>query len=116
MFGCTTADGFVYQKGYKVTREPTHLEKVEKEMRSVEGLFDVSSVIASGADLLSGVGYDPEKKEVISVAIIISLSLSSLASSLLKDGRIDDSELGKGNWNQTKNSFIIWVKVPLPAL
>ncbi|GKA24719.1 putative serine/threonine/dual specificity protein kinase, catalytic domain-containing protein, partial [Tanacetum coccineum] len=110
MFGCTTADGFVYQKGYKVTREPTHLEKVEKEMRSVEGLFDVSSVIASGADLLSGVGYDPEKKEVISVAIIISLSLSSLASSLLKDGRIDDSELGKGNWNQTKNSFIIWVK------
>ncbi|GKB05911.1 hypothetical protein Tco_0834106, partial [Tanacetum coccineum] len=92
--------------GYKVTREPTRLGKVEKEMRSVEGLFDVGSVIASGADILSRVGYDSENKEVIScmyfcdaVAIIVSLSLSSSVSSLLKDGRIDDSELGKGNWN-----------------
>ncbi|GJX59895.1 hypothetical protein Tco_0291285 [Tanacetum coccineum] len=66
MFGCTTADGFVYQKGYKVTRKPTRLGKVEKEMRSIEGPFDVGSVIASGADLLSRVGYDPENKEVIS--------------------------------------------------
>nr|GEY28352.1 zinc finger CCCH domain-containing protein 29-like [Tanacetum cinerariifolium] len=47
MFGCTAANGFVYQKGYKVTRKPTHLGKVEKEMHSVEGKkgshFDPSS-------------------------------------------------------------------------
>ncbi|GJY02535.1 hypothetical protein Tco_0360687 [Tanacetum coccineum] len=49
-----------------VTKEPARWAKVEKEMRSVEGLFDVGSLIASGADLLRQDDYDPKNKEVIS--------------------------------------------------
>nr|GEZ61737.1 hypothetical protein [Tanacetum cinerariifolium] len=37
---------------------------------------DVGSVIASGADILSRVGYDPENKEVISVISLTRLLLS----------------------------------------
>nr|GEW98882.1 RNA-directed DNA polymerase, eukaryota, reverse transcriptase zinc-binding domain protein [Tanacetum cinerariifolium] len=57
--------------GYKVTREPIRLGKVENEMRSVE-VFDFGCL-----NLISCYFFDV-------VAIIVSLSLSSSASSLLK--------------------------------